>query len=272
MVAYQNQDFVTYQGDTVKPIFTVLDSAGNAVDISTVSDIGWSAKRGETDSAAVSKTKAAGQIAFVTDGTDGKFQVTILAADTAAMSGFYFHAATLTDASGEVTTVSAGRMQVGVKPLWTFDPNSILTVPLYFVRDLIGDTLNNDQLLTDAQVEASISTWPGSMYLAAADCCRKIAAKCAREVDTLQGELRIAYSSKTKRYSQLAVDMMALAAMQSPPVGFAGGISKAQKTDSEQDTDRVPPQFVIGMTDNLIPFGELGGIEYPGTADPLTVS
>ena len=57
-MAAVNQDFVTFAGDTVKPIFTVVDVNGNAVNIANVADISWSARRNATDAVAVTKQKA----------------------------------------------------------------------------------------------------------------------------------------------------------------------------------------------------------------------
>ena len=40
--------------------------------------------------------------------------------------------------------------------------------------------------------------------------------------------------------------------------GYAGGISIADKQQEELDTDRVPPQFNIGMDDNYYPIAPAG--------------
>src|SRR5882672_4101952 len=144
-----NQDFVTYQGDAPKPIFTVRDSAGAIVDISTVTEIEWTCRRMDDDVAALTKLKSAGAITFVTNGTDGKFQVAITIANTTGLNGFYKHQARITDSAGNPTTVSAGRMQVGPRPSWTYDASAVADVPLYQVRLLVGDVLANDQQLSD---------------------------------------------------------------------------------------------------------------------------
>src|ERR1043166_8816840 len=138
MVASVNQDFVTYRGDTVKPIFTVVNSSGVAVDISSVTEITWTAKLNNDGSALITKTKTGGGITFVTTGADGKFQVNVLPADTLTLSGFYLHYASLVDGAGNVSTVSVGRMPVGVAPLWSYNPMELANSALYRVRLQIG--------------------------------------------------------------------------------------------------------------------------------------
>src|SRR6266498_2303077 len=150
MTAYLNQDFVTYQGDDPQPVFTVLDSSGTAVDISTVSDITWIAKLNASTAAVVSKTKLTGGIAFTNTGTDGKFTVSLTKVDTAALTGNYEHYASITDAIGAITTVTVGRLQVGLEPVWTFDASSVSSQDLYGVRALYGDTIYAEQQLPDS--------------------------------------------------------------------------------------------------------------------------
>jgi len=272
MVAAVNQDFVTYQGDDVSPIFTVYaNSAQTAVvDISTVAEITWKAQRNADSGVivAITKTKSAGQITFVTTGVDGKFQVAITKTDTVSLDGYYMHFASIADAFGNVTTTTVGRMQVGLHPAWTFDQSMIATTPLYQVRDLIGDTLIGDQQLVDAQIEFSIASF-SNIYLAAADCCRKIAMRYAREVDITQGELHTVYSQRTRNYTAMVRMYTDLGMQRGGVMPFAGGISIADKTNRVEDPDRVPPQFNLLMFDDLIPLGTGSGNQtpIPGTPD-----
>ena len=262
MAASLNQDFVTYKGDSVTPIFTVLNSAGTAIDISSVTQITWTARRENSDSATVTKTKTGGTITFVTDGTDGKFQVAIIGTDTTAMDGFYLHEASITDASGNVTTVSVGRMNVGVAPTWTYDPGSISTNRLYMVRRLVGDVLQNDQQLQDEEVNAAIAIFSNN-YLAAAECCRWIAAQYSRLVDTVQGQLSTNYSAKQRAYAQRALELQNFGMSRGAgAMPFAGGITTTDKAAQVSDTSRVTPQFNIGMGDNLL-LGNGAGNETP---------
>jgi len=261
MAASVNQDFVTYVGDDVSPIFTVVDSTGAAVDISSVTEIVWICQHLDTGSAAVTLKKSTGGITFVTTGTDGKFQVAITHTITATLAGFYIHEASITDATGNVTTVSVGRMQVGVRPSWTYDASSILTVPVYQVRRLIGDVISNDPQIYDAEISFAL-TQRSTIYGAAAECCSYIASQYARKVDvTSPGEIRTAYSSQAAKYKGMAAFFNARSATRGGGVTpYSGGISVSDKVSIQADTNRVQPQFVLAMQDNLIPV-PVGGNE-----------
>ena len=267
-MAAVNQDFITYVGDAVSPIFTVTASSGGAaVDISGATEITWSAARDDVSAAVLTKLKSAGQITFVNSGTDGKFQVAILKTDTALLSGFYIHKASITDAAGNVTSVAVGRMQVGLAPSWSYDSTQIANVPLYQVRRLIGDVLYGDQQMQDEEILWTISQY-GNVYMAAAECCRSLSAQFARMVDTVQGELHTLYSQRTKNYLAMANKFDGIGMSRGTfSMAYAGGISVADKQARNEDTDRVPPQFNIGMDDNLLPTGPAGN-ETPAGQQP----
>lgn len=242
-----NQDFATYQGDTVKPIFTVVDANGNAVDISGASDIAWTARRNPGDAPLLSKSKQGGTIAFVAGGTDGRFQVTILGTDTQPLSGFYVHEATVTDSGGAVTTVTLGRMQVGpVVPSWSYsgDPASS---PKDAVRYWIQDTDETDQKFSDAEIAFVLTAYPDPLR-AGAQCARTLAAKYAKRVNRRVGDLAISYSDLSKHYYDLADELDRKADLSSTP--YAGGTSKSDKRKVAQNTDRAQPPFRERQFDN----------------------
>ena len=83
-----SQDFDIYAGDDVTPIFTLANASGVAIDISSVSEITWTAQRDMDSAAVLTKTKTGGGIVFVTDGSDGKFQVVISGSDTAGLDEY----------------------------------------------------------------------------------------------------------------------------------------------------------------------------------------
>lgn len=255
MSAEINQDFVTYQGDDVSPIFTVRDSSGNPIDISTVQNIIWSARRNLDTTVALSKSKTGGSISFVTDGTDGQFEVDIATADTALLDGYYLHTATIVDSASNTTTVAVGRMQVGQAPAWTYDATLLASSTLYQVRRLVGDVLIGDQQLSDAEVNFAISLYSNSPYRAAAECCRQIAAQYSRLVDIVEGELKTNHSNKAKAYSALGIQLDARGLSKIGVMPYAGGISVSDKNAVAADPDRVAPAFNVGMDDNL---------QYPG--------
>ena len=256
MTASLNQDFVTYTGDDIKPIFTVRNQAGAVVNIATVSEITWRLKQ-QNGTVVFTKLKSTGAVTFTTDGSNGQFQVTILAADTAPLSGYYQYDAAIKDASGQQTTTSIGRMQVGPKPTWTYDATKLATNTVYQVRRLIGDVMYGDQQLQDEEIAWYISTY-STVWAAGAAAARGIAANYTRMVDTVQGELRTLYTQRTKNYALLADQLAAQAKARGPAFVYAGGISVADKQMQIENTDRVPPQFFLLIFDNFLPVAPIG--------------
>lgn len=268
------QNFTTYPGDVISPVFTVQDQAGNPIDISTVSEIQWTVLRAVGSPVLLTKTKSADQIVLLSGGVTGQFQVKLLAADTAALSGVYQHQALLFDVSGNQSTVSLGQVTVGRAPTWTYDPTQLGTStttgnPLMQVRRLIGDTKFNDQQQWDEEINFALcqrgyvpgTPSSGVIYGAAADCCRNLAAELSRQVDIVQGELKTNYSNRAKAYLAMASRYDAKASARSPSLGggvYVGGISIADKVAQQENADRVRPSFGIGMTDNLRLAGPIG--------------
>lgn len=253
MVAAVNQDFVTYRGDTVVPIFAVVDASGVAVDISGATQISWTCRLNIEGSALITKTKTGGGVSFVSTGVDGRFQVSILPADTSQLSGFYIHAAVITDGAGNVSTVEVGRMQVGLAPAWTYNPMELANSTLYQTRFLIGDILQGDQQITDAEINYAVTQY-SNVTLAAASLCRHLANRLARSVDLVQGQLKTNYSQRSTQYFAMSKDLEQRG-MASAVGMYAGGISVADVQSQQENSDRVQPEFMIGMTDNFIPIG-----------------
>jgi hypothetical protein len=256
------QDFVIYAGNDDQPVFAVQDQTGAAINISGVTEIVWTTQRDLQSSIVLTKKKSLGAITFVTDGTDGKFQVALSKTDTAALTGFYLHTAAITDGSGNVTTVTLGRLQVGTMPLWSYsgDPT---TSNKDAIRFLIGDTIYSDPQLQDPEINFAYTT-RGNIWGAAAMLCRALAAQLSRQADVVDQNLRNAYSQRARAYMIRASDYEVQAAIRSGAMPYAGGISIADKQQQEQDTDRVAPQFQLGMDDNFLPVGPAGNESLTG--------
>lgn len=263
MTAIENQNFTTYQGDNVIPIFTVYGSdLSTIVDLSTVTQIEWFCMRlvTPTATALLTKTKTAGQITFVTDGTDGKFQVSITATDTTALDGLYVHYARITDANGNVTTIEVGRMRVGPRPQWSYDAGSVGSSDLYAVRRLIGDVVQDDPQIFDGEILFFL-TQRSSIYGAAAMACQAIAAQYSRKVNnSTPGGLQTQYAQQAEAYAKQAQAWERYAATRGSGISpYAGGIEVSDKVSVQSNTNRVRPSFNIGMTDNiLIPVAPVG--------------
>lgn len=142
---------------------------------------------------------------------------------------------------------------------WTYDPALLATSPpttttlMMQVRTLIGDVNSTDQQLWDQQIAFALSEEGNNIYLASAGCCRQLAAKYSRDVDTTQGELHRLYSARQKAYAMRAVELTTKGRSRSPGAGYSGSISIAAKDLTNQDSDRVQPAFLRGLTDNWLP-------------------
>lgn len=241
-----SQDFTIYAGDAAVPIFTVKDDSGAVIDISTVDEIEWVAQRDPASSAVIRKTKTGGGITFVTDGTDGKFQVSLTAADTSALTAYYLHQAVITDQTGNPTTVATGRMRVGRLPVATYsgDPaNSDRDAVRFYVQD----TDPSKARIMDAEIDWLLTKYPGVLF-AAAQGAKTIAARYATAVTKSVGDLSIQYSQMSKNYYDLAERLTAEAERTGATI-YAGGISKADMLAVASDSDRLPENFQMHQFD-----------------------
>ena len=139
---------------------------------------------------------------------------------------------------------------------WSYSWDQINSNPVYRVRFRIGDNVSCEPLFQDEEIAAAISA-RGSLAGACADLCRALATKYSRSVDfAVTGGGRASYSQLSKQYNRQAVMFEVKAASLATP--YVAGISVTDKLNQELDTDRVPPQFVIGMHDNLMPVAPVG--------------
>jgi hypothetical protein len=240
-MAKTGQDFTTYAGDAALPIFTVYAADGvTPLNISSVQNILWNAARDLASAAVLSKSKTAGSIAFVTDGSNGQFQVTLAGSDTAPLTGYYIHSAMIIDSSGNQTTVSLGRMQVGQAPIWTYsgDPSNS---DRDAVRLAISDTDESSPLLFDSEIDYTLTQFANPL-LAAAQLARTLAGKFAQKVNKSVGDLRISYSDIAKNYRALADDLQEQGEATGVQI-YAGGTSKADMRAVASNSDRPHDPF-----------------------------
>lgn len=115
------------------------------------------------------------------------------------------------------------------------------------VRFLIGDTCFDAQQLQDEEIDWVLTEEP-NVYLAGARCASSISGLYAKKADKSVGDLRIKYTSIRDQYGSLAANLEARGAIRSA-VAYAGGISKDDKEQVEEETDRVEPSFEMGMHD-----------------------
>jgi cytochrome c biogenesis protein ResB len=145
---------------------------------------------------------------------------------------------------------------------WNYNSGLLSTSPLMQVRALIGDVMQNDQLLQDEEINYFISL-RSSIPGACAEACRRLAAQFARRATTSVAGMSVQFNNQARQFLQMAAEFEADAALRGSGAPYAGGISVADKTTQEENTDRVDPQYVVGMDDNfLLP---VGGDETPET-------
>lgn len=141
--------------------------------------------------------------------------------------------------------------------VWTYSLTSLATTQKDQVRLAIGDTLSSDQQLQDEEINAALAN-RSTILGAAADCCRSIAAKFSRSVTQKAAGASANFSDLAKQYLTMALQFDAQAALSGSALPYAGGISIADKMNQETNSDRVPPNFTIGMDDNVLPVPEVG--------------
>lgn len=121
------------------------------------------------------------------------------------------------------------------------------------VRFLIGDTDENDQLISDEEIAYMLLTL--SVYrtaaLAATGISKSFAGKASsKTVGSLS--LKNGFEKKADSYKDLAarLDGMANRGALVSFAAYAGGISKADKQTQNDDSDWVKPSFYRGMHDS----------------------
>ena len=238
-----NQDFTVYAGDAGYPQFTVRDASGNVIDISTSVQISWNAARDAKAAPVLTKTMTGGGVQLVGGGTAGVFQVNLSSADTAALSGYYLHEAAITDFSGNISTVSLGRMQVGRMPTWSYSGDPVNS-PRDAVRFYISDTDEANQLILDPEIDFLLANYPSPLF-AAAQAARNLAGKFAKQALSKRvGDLAITYANQATNYENLAASLEGQAARQGSTI-YVGGVSRADMAAVAANPDKVKQPFRI---------------------------
>lgn len=247
-IAATTQDFKFYAGDHVVQEFTVLDTAGNAVDISAADEITWTARRDLAGAAVLSKSKTGGGITV--GGGTGKFQLLISNAESQMLTAFYIHAAVVTlPITSPATPVTAilGRMQVGRAPIWTYSGDPSLS-DRDAVRFYISDTDAANPLFYDGEIDYLLTKFPTALF-AAAQAARSLAGKFAAQVTSKKvGDLALTYADKAKNYLILAASLQSQAEQAGAQL-YSGGTNKSDMAAVAADSNRVPQPFSRGQFD-----------------------
>jgi hypothetical protein len=151
---------------------------------------------------------------------------------------------------------------------WTYSLATLATTPKDQVRLAIGDTGSPNpvtngvsQLMQDEEINFYLSL-RSSIFGAAAECCRTLAAQFALLASYAAGDTKISYTGVAQAYAIRAQQFDMRSSMTCLP--YVGGISVADKENNEDNPDLVVPQFSIGMFDSNLPLGQLSN-EAPET-------
>lgn len=118
------------------------------------------------------------------------------------------------------------------------------------VRILVGDIDTNNQLVSDEIIDWMLST-NSTNEMAAADVAEHLAAKFSVQVNTSNMSLSISAGQRAAAYYALAKNLRYQRndkALQNATI-LAGGISKDERNDLDEDTTVIQPGFKIGMHD-----------------------
>lgn len=130
---------------------------------------------------------------------------------------------------------------------YTGDP---ATSPTDRVRFLVGDTSLSSPDLSDPEVAYLLDDEGDDTRRAAARAAEVLSAKYAKQSEERAvGPLRLrSLTDKSKKFADLAKRLWAQASSADAALGpYAGGISKADKSAREDDTDRDPTAIARDM-------------------------
>lgn len=131
---------------------------------------------------------------------------------------------------------------------WSYsgDPQSSLKDA---VRFFVQDTVEQDQQISDEEVEFLLADENQNTMRAAARAAEVIAAMYARQVDKSVGGLSLSAGRRQEKYERLAQKLWSRANTvgTSLPFPYAGGVSQSDKDIAEEDSDRVQPAFTRDM-------------------------
>lgn len=132
--------------------------------------------------------------------------------------------------------------------VWTYSGNPGHSA-VDLTRFLLGDTDPSDPLLTNGEIEWTLSQYNNTPLVAAIRACEGVIAKFSRMSDEAVGQVKINFRQKAQNMRDLQITLRQRLAMEDA-APFAGGISVSQKQQNVQNTDNVRPDFAKHMMEN----------------------
>ncbi len=130
---------------------------------------------------------------------------------------------------------------------WTF--TQTLPTTRDKVRQLIGDTDSTAPLIADEALDY-VLTYKPTIRKAAAEACRYIAAKFARDATTSVSGFSATLMSRHEQYLKMAEEWDAQGSAAGVAVPTAGGIEETDRLANDEDTSLQARLFRIGLHDN----------------------
>lgn len=140
---------------------------------------------------------------------------------------------------------------------FTYSSSSIGT-NLAKVRLRLGDTVSDDPLLTDEEINHFLDECNDDVRAAALKSCRAIVAKHARTVNDSAAGINSSKTSKFQQYKDLLAELADDLQRSGDAQPFVGGISIDRSDTADQDADFRPQSFGVGMHDSSSPDDDAG--------------
>jgi hypothetical protein len=136
---------------------------------------------------------------------------------------------------------------------FTYDINDIETDTVTQLRRIIGDVVDSGHEFEDEELAFFIGNNGDNIYRAASQALDALASKYAKLVDKAVGDLRIAYSDRSKAYAARAKELYSIVPNAFVAYPLAGGITISSKQTNREDTDIVQPSFSVDMMERPYP-------------------
>lgn len=124
---------------------------------------------------------------------------------------------------------------------WSYSGKPSEENPKDQVRFLVQDTIQDDQLLSDEEINFLL-TLEGGPLKAAVKAAETIGGQFARKCDESVGQVKLSLSQKSKQFFELAAKLKRHSDIKSA-VPFSGALDISQKDSQRDDDDRVEPIF-----------------------------
>lgn len=129
---------------------------------------------------------------------------------------------------------------------WSYD--ATLSTPKDKVRFYVQDTDSEDQLLSNEEIDAALTSYSNNVFRAGATAARAIALQLGRRPSVRLAIAGLDSKAQYEQYMAIARDLEARAGLGAGGSAtgkglFAGGISKADMDTRKQDSDRPTPAF-----------------------------